>query len=406
MEALRGLENGMEIADGFNTDQNKEFDREFAPGETVTFKLPQQWLVSDGLGYTPQAIARKTVTATINQPFGIHFEWDSFEKALRMERSQEEIKAQYIDDAVAQLAQEVDSRAAQFLYQNTNNIVGVLGTDPTTTTVFAQARQKLIEKACPAGGQRKMIITPNVHTSIDPVFLAYFNPSSEISQLFKNGSIGRHQNFDWFESMSLYTHTAGVWQTPSAVTVKGANQSGSSLLVNCTTGDTFNQGDVFSIGVTTGTINAVNPKTRRKIASGAQTFVILAPVTGAASIATLTIYPAIAGPGDQYQNVDALPADTAVLTLFPGTTTPSTGPKSGTNGLAFHRDAAALVGVKLEVPTSAEMASQKRSKKTGLAIRFTRTWDGQTSTMKNRWDMAIGFGALRPDNCAVRVLGL
>src|SRR5690349_24874688 len=31
----------------------------------------------------------------------------------------------------------------------------------------------------------------------------------------------------------------------------------------------------------------------------------------------------IVGPGDQYQNVDALPLDTALLTLFPGTTSPS-----------------------------------------------------------------------------------
>lgn len=398
MEALRDLENMLEVADGMNTDANREFDKEFAVGEQIQIKLPQQWLVTDGLGYNPQAIARKTVTVTVNQPFGIHFEWDSFEKALRMERSKEEIKDQYIDPGARQLAQETDSRACQFLYQNTNNIVGILGTDPTTTTVFAQARQRLIEKACPAGGMRKLVITPNIHTAIDPAFLAYFNPTSEISQLFKEGSIGKHQGFDWFESMSLYSHTAGTSTSP---TISNTSLlSGGTIIVACTTGDTFNAGDVYEIA----NVNAVNPKTRRKIASGLQTFVVLTPTVGVASLATLNIYPPIAGPGDQYQNVDALPVAGAALTLFPGTTSPNG--LIGTNSLAFHRDAAALVGVKLELPKAVEMSSQTRSPKTGLAIRFTRTWDAQTSSMKNRWDIAIGFGALRPDNCAVRVLGL
>jgi hypothetical protein len=400
MKALDDLVNMLEVADGMNTDQNKEFDKEFAVGETIQVKLPQAWTVTDGLGYQPQSVARKSVNVTVNQPFGIHFEWDSFEKALRMERSQAEIHDQYIEPAVRQLAQEIDSRAALFAYQNTNNIVGVLGTDPTTTTVFAQARQKLIEKACPAGGQRKMVITPNIHTSIDPAFLAYFNPTSEISKLFKEGSIGRHQGFDWYESMSLYAHTAGTWAGAVTMTNSGSPQSGASITVVCTTGDTFMAGDVFSIA----NVNAVNPKTRRKIASGVQTFVILANATGVASAATLLISPAIVGPGDQYQNVDALPALNAALTLFPGTAAPSG--KVGTNNLAFHRNAFALVGVKLELPKAVEMSSQTRDPKTGLAIRFTRTWDAQTSSMKNRWDIAIGFGALRPDACSVRVLGL
>ena len=398
MQALRDLENSLEIADGMNTDENKSFDKEFAVGETVQVKLPQQWLVTDGLGYQPQAVARKTVTVTVNQPFGIHFEWDSFEKALRMERSKEEIKDQYITPAANQLAQETDSRAALFAYQNANNIVGILGTDPTTTTTFAQARQRLIEKACPAGGQRKLVITPNIHTSIDPAFLAYFNPSSEISRLFKEGSLGKHQGFDWYESMSLYSHTAGTSTSPTISSTSAL--SGSQIIVACTNGDTFNVGDVYNIA----NVNAVNPKTRRKIASGLQQFVVTAPTVGAGSVATLNIYPAIAGPGDQYQNVDALPVSGAALTLFPGTTSPNG--LIGTNSLAFHRDAFAIVYVKLELPKAVEMSSQTRSPKTGAAIRFTRTWDAQTSSMKNRWDISIGFGALRPDNCAVRILGL
>ncbi len=38
------------------------------------------------------------------------------------------------------IAQEIDSRFTQFAYQNANNIVGVLGTDPTTTQIVMQAK--------------------------------------------------------------------------------------------------------------------------------------------------------------------------------------------------------------------------------------------------------------------------
>ena len=60
MESLRILVNKTQIAQFFNTDQNAEFQREFAVGDTVRVKLPQRFLIRDGLGYTPQAIDRKT----------------------------------------------------------------------------------------------------------------------------------------------------------------------------------------------------------------------------------------------------------------------------------------------------------------------------------------------------------
>ena len=99
----------------------------------------------------------------------------------------------------------------------------------------------------------------------------------------------------------------------------------------------------------------------------------------------------------------ALPGDTALLTLFPGTTSPNG--KTGTQSLIFGDGAYAIVGVKLETPKAVEMSSNTRDPKTGIAMRFTRTWDPQLSKFANRFDVLMGFGPLRPDNCAVRVLG-
>jgi hypothetical protein len=199
--------------------------------------------------------------------------------------------------------------------------------------------------------------------------------------------------FDFYESVSLYQHTAGTWA--GAVTVNGAGQSGSTLNVTCTTGDTFFVGDVVAIA----SVNPVNPGTRRKVGASTKQFTITSPTVGAASAATLTISPAIFGPGSQYQNVDALPANGAALTLFPGTSSPNA--KVGTNGLAFQRDAFALVGVSLEEPKgSVEVCRQYRDENTGIAVRFLRQFDGRLSKMINRFDVLLGFGALYPDNCA------
>ena len=399
MESLRILVNKLEVCQFFNTDYNKEFTKEFAVGETVRVKLPQRFLIRDGLGYSPQAIRRLNTTVVMDQIFGVDFEWDSVEKALKMERGEESIKREYIEPAMAQIANEIDSRAALFAYRNTNNLVGVLGTDPTTMGPFQEARGRLVDLACPPKGKKGMIIPTQINTSLVPAFTttstAAFNPASELSREFKSGLIGKMVGFEWYESVNLYSHTAGTWA--SAVTVNGAGQSGSTLSITATAGDTFAVGDIFSMA----NVNMVNPMSRRIVGTVTKQFVVTQALTAVGGGEDLQIRPAIEGPGSQYQNVDALPAAGAALTLFPGTSSPNG--KSGIQALALHRDAFALVGVKLETPTAVEMAAQHRDPETGLAVRFIRQFDAVQSKMVNRFDILCGFGVLYADNCAVRV---
>ena len=400
MEALRLLINKLEVAQFFNTEYNKEFEQEFPVGATVQVKLPQRFLIRTGLGYTPQPINRITTTVTCNQIKGVDFEWDSIEKALDMERSKEEISKQYIEPAVAQIAQQIDSDAALFAYQNCPNIVGQLGVDPTTTTTFMQARQKLIELACPPTGEKGCLVPPAVNTALVPNLQSLFNPSSEISQQYKAGSIGKLNGFDWYESMSLQRHTSGTAGAGGTFSVAAVPASGgNTVAVNLTLGETLNVGDVFQFD----TVNQVNPMTRQALSNVKKTFVVTQPLVAAGGgVDVITFYPPIFGPGSQYQNVDALPAINDTMTLFPGTAAP-TG-KSGAQGLVLHPEAFAMVGVKLEMPKATEITSQTRDPETGIAIRFVRMFDPVQSRMINRWDVLYGFGTLYGENCAVRVL--
>ena len=399
-EALRLLINMLEVSQYMNTEFNKEFTREFPVGEVVRVKLPQRFLIRDGLGYSPQPINRINTTVACNQIFGVDFEFDDFEEALLMERSKEEISEQYLRPAMEQIAQEMDTRAALFAYQNANNIVGVLGVDPNSATTFMQARQRLKNLAgATRGSDNAMIVPSSVYTALVPVLQALLNPTDEISEQYKEGALGRLWNFDWYESESLFRHTAGNWQTPANNTLAAASAGGTTLTVNNTAGDVYNVGDVFSIA----NVNQVNPMTRRFVSQVGKTFTVTAPLVGTgAGTDVLNISPAIFLPGSQYQNVDATPAQGALMTLFPGTTSPNQ--KTSGQGLWLNKDAYAMVGVKLQSPKATELTSQARDRKTGIPVRFVRMYSPTEKKMTNSWDTCIGFGQLYADSCAGRVL--
>jgi len=402
MNALRSLVNNLKIAGLFNTDFNKEYTKPFPIGETARVKLPWRPKVGTGIGWEAESIIRTYTSVTVDRVRKVHFEYDSIEEALRMERGREAFKEEYLDKAMEAIAQEIDSDAAQWAYLNTNNVVGALGTNPSSMATYTAARARMTEQGCPPG-ERHMIISPQMQSSVANSVATVFNPTGEISKAFMKGQIGQGAGFDrWFESMSLYSHTAGTWA--GTVETDGAGQSGGSLLLTATTGDTFLAGDVFTIEG----VYAVNPMTRRSTGALKQ-FTITADVTAAASAATITFTPAIVGPGitlsdGQTQNVSALPANDADLVLMPGTTTPNG--KSGIQGLALHRDAFALVGVPLAKPKAVEMSSVMRDPASGLSVRLVETWNNETSSKQIRLDTLYGFGNLYPDACAVRVQSL
>jgi hypothetical protein len=400
MESLRRLINKLEVASYFNSSFSREFTQSFPVGETVQIKLPQRYLIRDGMAYNPQPIDRKTTQVKMDQVFGVDFDWDSVDKALNMERGQSIVREEYIEPAMDQIAQEIDSRCAKYATENCPNVVGALGTTPTAMTPFYQARQRLVEQSC-TPGKNGMIISPGMNTSLGTNLTTLLNPQKELSDLFKTGMLGNAAGFKWHESMSIYRVTAGT-MTAADVTVSAAPADGATsiVLASAAAGATLKKGDVISFT----TPQSVNPSTRR--ATGAAKTVVLTAdctITGGGT-ATAYFAPALYGEGSQYQNVDVLPQAGHVVVLYPGTTTPSG--LSGINGLALNKDAFALVSVKLEQPKAVEMSSTMRDPKTGIGISFVRWFDGRTRTMSNRFDVLMGFGSLYPENCSVRVASL
>lgn len=401
MKGLALLLNDLNTIPYFSDEYSADYAQKFAIGRTMTVPLSQRYIPQlNDMSYNPQALDRPTTTITVNQTATIPFEWESVEKALDMERGDERVEQIYLRPAVAYMRQQLDSWAAQFAYQNANMVVGALGTNPSTFDASsAAARQALAQMG--GGGQADtcIILPPAVIRALKTGAISYFNPQTDIAKQYRDGTIGVADGFDFYESNSLYTHTAGTWA--GAVTVTTGGQSGSTLNVTCTTGDTFNKGDKISIAA----VNEVNLMTRRTTttsAAGSKTFTITADTVGAGSAAALPIYPPIYGPGSHYQNVDALPGAGAALTLWPGTASPNG--KSGKVGVAIAPGAFYVVGMKLEEPEAVEICRQYQDPKTGIAVRFIRQWvqiPGQAPAMTNRLDMLWGGGVGLAEQCAV-----
>lgn len=396
MDIVDLILNDLTVAEFFNSNWEKDFNKTYAVGTSIQVKFPQKFLIRDGMTYTPQGINRQVTTLNIDQPFGADYEWDDFEAALKAERSEEELRENYTEPQAAQLAQEIDSRAALFAKNNTSNVVGVLGTDATSVNTYYSARRRLKELAAQKG-KKCFIWSSSMMQSLGQNITTLFQPGDELSRLFKEGYLGKLAGYDVFESNSLWSHTAGTWA--GSVTVTGAGQSGTSLIVTGTLNDTIKRGDKFSMA----NVNQTNPMTRRAVGNTAKGFVFQNDFTLTGGADTVAIFPAIYGPGSQYQNVDSLPATSAALTLWPGTSSPSG--KVGTLGLAIHRQAFAIGGVKLYKPKYQQMVSAAQDKQTGIPVRIVHFWDPVHSVEGYRSDVVCGFGNLYQDNDAVAMAG-
>lgn len=403
--------NKLGVASGMSRAWERDFEREFAVGDTVLVKDKQQYFVNDGFDITNniQPIDRRYSQIIVDRAKSIAVDWDTIERALQMERSESEIEDAILEPMADFLAQAIDSDAAEFIADNTPNVLGVLGTDPSAFTTFDQARQRLFELGGWEGARRRtMALTPGAlgnfrrTAATSGGFYNILQSQKDADKSFRKGFIDRISDFDVFESMSLHRHTASTWGGTVEVTNAGASGGTNlepTLALTVTDADTFTKGDKFSIA----SVNATNPMTRQSIGA-ARHFTIRASHTAVGTTATLQIWPPIIGPGSPYQNVDALPAAGADLTLWPGTSTPNG--KAGAMCIAYTDKAFALVGVDLPMPKNEEVQAKYTDPGTGLTFAIIRSFD----TYKRRWiqrlDCLYGFGRMnQAQNCSVIIAG-
>lgn len=393
------------LGPAYNTDYNKELKKTYPIGQQFRVKFPYRGIIRDGQQMRVQQQVRRTTDVTMESPFGIDFSYTDFELALEMDRSEDMLRKEFTMPFGLQLGSELDSRLAYQAYMRIPGIVGALGTDPTTINTYHLARQRLKEWGVTAGTQWTFM-TPSQQTVIMSTAATQFNPNTDVSDYWREGNIGMLSGSKTFESVRLRQHTTGIVTSAAALTVNGAVAEGAtSISINCTAADTFKAGERICMAA----VFKVHPETRRKAGSalGNQcVYIVQQDATATGTTLTLYLDRPILGPGGAYQEVDALPANLALVTRWPGTTITDGTAVTGTVGLRLSREAVALVGAELKNPKMVEVAQRARDKNTGMAISIVQQYQNQNRDNDTRMDLWTGYGSFYPENCGVCILGV
>jgi len=372
-----------------NRSRQKEFGEDvngFTKGAIVKVKIPPATKVFDGAvfaggGAVPDQVENYVNLAVATQKH-VALKFTSLEKAMHLAQ----YKERFMKPAITSLASSIQADFLAKAYKQVPGLVGTAGSIPSTIKTYAQARAYLERFLAPADS-RFCLFSSDANTELVDASKALFNPTKEMSEMFRNGYFGRAHGLEFFECQSMPFHTNG--NKVASVQVNGASQTGSTLSVKgVAASDTFKAGTVFTIA----NVFAVHPLTGATLPQLRQ-FVVTADATMAGTTGSISISPPLnaTAPG---ATVSALAADSAALTLVGSA---STGYRQN---MVFHKDAFATAFVPLKVLAGCEGYTFSTEE---FAVRVMTGGDFTNDAENTRIDVLYADPVIiRPDH-AVRI---
>src|SRR6185295_4632697 len=170
-------------------------------GATVNLRLPPRFQTQKGQAIQVQPIVDTLVPVTITDQAQIAWNYSSFTATLELQ----DVEERCVEPAGIQLANTYDADALARLYQDVFSVEGTPGTIPNTNATYLNAAARLTNFAAPTG-PRKATINALMRASIANANLALFNPSKDISQLWKEGMFsGAALSWDeWYEDVNVF----------------------------------------------------------------------------------------------------------------------------------------------------------------------------------------------------------
>lgn len=387
--AVKEFLNSLQMASKVDRQLDKEFRK---VGETVNVRRPVMFVAQDGevLG-TATDIEEANVPVVLDKRKHVHFSVTSADLTLKIE----DFTTRYIQPAMAELAQAVESEIAG-AYTHIGNFVGTPGTVPSTFLEVGAAAKVLSKLGTPMTTRWVAFYDEDASLALADGLKNVF-PNEIAKKAIEEAKIGRYSKFDLFENQSLKLHTVGV--ATGTPLVNGATQettyeaSGDAWTqVLNTDGWTNDTADILKAGdvITIAGVNSVNRRTR--VSTGdLQTFVVTADAAAGASTgpAALTISPPmiISGP---YQTVASGPLDGAAITVKTGA-----GGSQHKQNLAFHPNAITLAMAPLDMPS--EGAEASRESFGDISIRVVKQYSINSDKTVFRLDILFGVKAQNPD---------
>jgi P22 coat protein - gene protein 5 len=293
---------------------DRQFDDEFGRsgnkiGSQLRIRLPNDFVVVSGPGVSVQDTAEQQTVLTMATQQHVDVSFSQADLLLALDDFSERILLPMMNNLAGNVAQTVMTNTEGAICNIQANLDAGGNIQSPNAGTYLQARARLNDNSAPMPA-RKVINDPWTEARVVQSLAGLLNPNTAISEQYYEGVMYRALGFTWFMDQTVIKHTTGTF---SAGTVNGANQTGTTLVTNATTG-TLVAGDIITIAG----VNAVNRVTKQSTGMLRQFVVTVAAATSATS---LTLYPSLipAGVGGvqvQYQTVVASPANGAAISLY------------------------------------------------------------------------------------------
>jgi hypothetical protein len=383
-EALAALENMLSFAKNVNRDWEDEFTsnqkRGYSPGTTINIKKPPRYTYRAGRVANPQATIESTVPLTLSQGGG-DMNFTGVERTVSIQQMEGKVQAM-----MATVANEVDRQGCALARFATFNTIGTPGTPPNTQALALQAilgvNQRMDEMGAPRDKQRALIMNPAFNAAAVQGLAGMFNAQDRLSDQYDKGMLVNSLGLTPAMDQNIDVHTNGT-AVVGTNTVNGAGQTGSTITVNALNG-TVTKGTK----ITFANVFAVNPQSRVSTGTLAQ-FTVTADAANAAT--SLLVSPALVLSGP-FQNVSALPANAAVITIF------GTASGSFNANVGFHKDAFTLAMVPMYAPPGGKgVIDVAQETYKGMTMKVTEFYDGINDNYIIRFDVLFGWAATYPE---------
>lgn len=396
-KTMQSLHNESAFIGHIDTSYEEEFAKKgMKAGATVYPRLPVQFRIRDGATASLQDVTQSTFPVTVEPEFGIDFDFTDFDLQLSVDKFNENFMA----PAGKRLATELDTRIATRFYQAVAQFTGTPGTIPATALAILKAGALIDDVAGQNGEDRLASLTPMATAYLIDGLKGLLADGGTIGQQTKTGLMKTNLGMNFQRSQNMPVHTVGAWGgtplvdganqgTTTAVATENPKAATTSLVTkgwtNSVTG-VLKKGDVVTIAG----VYAVNLEHKGALPYLKQ-FVVTANANSGASTgpATLVLSPAIIAAG-AYQNVSALPADNAAITVVSGTAS-----TSYQQNIIYTPKAFSMVTVAMDVPKGMDMAEQITYE--GVNMRFVRGFDITNNKRISRFDIMAGYGCGRPE---------
>ena len=367
-------------------------------GSNVDFKRPHDYNTIRSSGGDISASTKSDIiagkaTGTVQDYFTAATEWSNIQEALELDQLD-----QILEPMARRLVTDLELDLGAFMRDNASLNYGDRGTVVDAWSDVAGAGAMMDSVGVPMSDEKYYLMNPFTTTALASAQNGLNAADGLVRTAWEKAQISSN-----FGGMRALTSNALSSYTSGSTTDRAGTLNGAPDATYVTAKDTMQQTLVLA-GLGTGTIkagdqvtiagvNRLNVSTREQIldATGAAvlwTGTVIADVTIAANAATVVVSgAAIYEANGQYNNVDAAPADGAVVTILGAASTVYQ------PNMFYSKQAFGLGTVKLPKLYSTDTVATTSD---GMSIRVSKYSDGDANTQKIRFDLLPAYACFNP----------